>query len=960
MELQFHGLRGVTAVPVHEFTRHRFPPLLAAVAAALLAAVAGRALAGEVAGRITDAATGRALPNATVRIPELNRATRADRSGDYRFSDLPAGDYTVVAEYVGFGDASGKVAVQASGASSLPIALAGVAVGTGIEEVTVTRYRLAQATALQDKKSAKVIKESITADDAGKLPDQNAGDTLARVTGVAVTTDQGEGRYVTIRGIDAALSNVTIDGQTIGSPEGDTRRVAMDTIPANILSKLEVIKSVTPDLDGNAIGGTVNLVTPSAFDDPDGRSFSATADYGYSDLGEQHPWGASAAWSGVFADDRLGVVLSASYSDRKFNSENVQGGDPWTDDGGDYPYLIPDEQNIRDYLIRRVRKGFVANFEFRPNDTTRLHWRNIVNRYEDTELQPEVTYDYRNGDLENVTPTSGLFTEGEGKRENSERFEIQKILSSTIGGEFEIGRWTLALAATYGKTEQDTPYDNDYVFEADDVFPMTYDISDYYWHVDAPADFYDASLYEFDEAKRGHQLIEEKLKVGQIDLRRDIEWGDGHDGFIKGGAKYISRRNSSDQDMIVYDGFDGDDDFLLSQVAAAGNRSFYRDVRPYYTFGPYPDYRLAERFFRDNAGDFEVSAEDTVIESYGVDYSVKEDVTAGYLMASLDVGNATFVGGVRVERTETDFSAYDVQIVDGDAQDPPPQVTGTKNYTNWLPGLQMTWSIRDDLIARAAWTNTIGRPSYEQNVPFRIFEIEEDDPDVFEGAIEMGNPELDALESANYDLALEWYLRPTGILSGGLFYKDIDHPIFTRLQTLEDVTFEGRFYSELETEQAQNASNGNIFGIEFSYQQQFSMLPGFLRGLGVSVGYTWTDSEADAPGRSAKVPFFMQSEHVANAALFYEMAGLELRLGYAYRSEYLYALGDAVAEDLYIDRHGQLDFKASYDFTKQVGAFFQVNNITNEPLRYVSGTRARLAENEFYSWSMMAGVSVKF
>ena len=298
MELQFHGLRGVTAVPVHEFTRHRFPPLLAAVAAALLAAVAGRALAGEVAGRITDAATGRALPNATVRIPELNRATRADRSGDYRFSDLPAGDYTVVAEYVGFGDASGKVAVQASGASSLPIALAGVAVGTGIEEVTVTGYRLAQATALQDKKSAKVIKESITADDAGKLPDQNAGDTLARVTGVAVTTDQGEGRYVTIRGIDAALSNVTIDGQTIGSPEGDTRRVAMDTIPANILSKLEVIKSVTPDLDGNAIGGTVNLVTPSAFDDPDGRSFSATADYGYSDLGEQHPWGASAAWSG--------------------------------------------------------------------------------------------------------------------------------------------------------------------------------------------------------------------------------------------------------------------------------------------------------------------------------------------------------------------------------------------------------------------------------------------------------------------------------------------------------------------------------------------------------------------------------------------------------------------------------------------------------------------------------------
>ncbi len=926
---------------------------VAAIAAALACLHEG-ALAGEIAGRITDATTGRPLPNATVRIQELNRTVKSDRSGAYRITDVPAGSYTVEAEFVGFADNSTSVTVAATGVATQAIALS----GANIEEVTVTGYRLAQATALQDKKSAKYIKESVTADDAGKLPDQNAGDTLARVTGVSVTTDQGEGRYVTIRGIDAALSNVTIDGQTIGSPEGDTRRVAMDTVPANILSKLEVIKSVTPDLDGNAIGGTINLVTPSAFDDPDGRSFAATTDYGYSDLGGHHPWGANAAWSGVFADDRFGIVLSASYSDRKFSSENVQGGDPWTDDDGDYPYLIPDEQNIRDYLIRRVRKGFVANFEFRPNDATKLHWRNIINRYEDTELQPEITYDYRNGDLENVTPTSGLFTEGEGKRENSERLEIQKILSSTLGGEFEIGNWTLNLAAIYGKTEQDTPYDNDYVFEADDTFPMTYDISDYYWHVDAPAGFYDAAGYEFDEAARGHQLIEEKLRIGQVDLRRDIEWGDGRSGFLKGGAKLISRKLTSDQDMIVYDGFDGD--FLLSQVAHAGNRDFYRDIRPYYTFGPYPDYRLAERFFRDNEASFEVNPEDTITESYGVDYRVKEDVTAGYLMASLDIGNATFIGGVRVERTETDFDAYDVQIVDGDAQDPPPQVTGTKNYTNWMPGLQMTWSIRDDLIARAAWTNTIGRPSYEQNVPFRIFEIEEDDPGVYEGAIEMGNSDLDALESTNYDLALEWYLRPTGILSGGLFYKDIDHPIFTRIQTLEDVNFEGRFYSELEIEQSQNARNGNIFGVELAYQQQFSMLPGLLRGLGISVGYTWTDSEADAPDRTEKVPFFQQSEHVGNVAIFYELAGLEMRLGYAWRSEYLYALGDNVGEDLYIDTHGQLDFKASYQFTKNVGAFFQVNNITNEPLRYLSGTRARLAENEIYSWSMLAGINIKF
>ncbi|MET0533294.1 MAG: carboxypeptidase regulatory-like domain-containing protein, partial [Steroidobacter sp.] len=414
--------------------RHCYPFVAAAVAAALSVPLTP-AWSGDLVGRVTDASTGRPLPNATVRIPQLGRTTTADRSGAYRFSDVPGGTHSVEVEYVGFSTTRNDVTVPETGEVAQAFAVGAANAELGLEEVTVTGYRLAQITALQDKKSSQTIKESVTADDAGKLPDQNAGETLARVTGVAVSTDQGEGRYVTIRGIDAALSNVTIDGQLIGSPEGDTRRVALDTVPANILSKLEVVKAATPDLDGNAIGGTINLVTPSVFDDPDGRFFSATADYGYYDLGGQNPWGGSIGWGNTF-NDRFGILLSASYSDREFNSHNLQGGDPWEEEGD---YLVPDEMGLRDYLIRRVRKGFVANFEFRPNDDVRLHWRNLYNRYEDTEQQPEVVYDYRNGDLEDQTPTSGTFTEGEGERLNTKRYEIQSILSSSLGGEFDIG-----------------------------------------------------------------------------------------------------------------------------------------------------------------------------------------------------------------------------------------------------------------------------------------------------------------------------------------------------------------------------------------------------------------------------------------------------------------------------------------------------------------------------------------
>jgi len=231
---------------------------------------------------------------------------------------------------------------------------------------------------------------------------------------------------------------------------------------------------------------------------------------------------------------------------------------------------------------------------------------------------------------------------------------------------------------------------------------------------------------------------------------------------------------------------------------------------------------------------------------------------------------------------------------------------------------------------------------------------------VYEGAIEMGNSNLDPLESANYDLAMEWYLEPAGLLSAGVFYKDIKNPIFTRIQTLEDIDFEGRSYSELEIEQPLNARSGEIIGVELGFQQQFSNLPGFWRGFGVSVSYTWTDSEAEVFDRDDKVPFFLQSEHIGNVAVFYEVNGIELRLAYAYRSDYLDSLGNTAAEDLYVAEHGQLDFKASYQISDQMSAFFQIQNINDEPLRFYSGDKSRLAENEIYSWNMLAGMSFKF
>lgn len=903
-------------------------------------------------GQVSDTLTGRPLPSAEVTIVELGRSTITETSGAFTFTDVPPGSYTVSARFGGYESAQRSIQVAAGETAVADIGLAAIG---ATEEVVVTGYRAAQANAIQDKRMSDMIKETLTADDAGKLPDQNVAEALRRVTGVTSTVDQGEGRYVTVRGIDPSYTNITLDSQVIGSPE-DTRRVSLDTIPAEVLSRVEVIKAVTPDMDGHSVGGSINIITPSAFDDPDGRFFSATADYGRYDLGGENPYSLAAGYGQVFGPAKQwGIVISASYSDRDFTTDNLQGGDPWEDEGG---FLIPDELVLRDYRIERLRSGVVANLEFRPNDDTRLYLRNLFNRFEDTEVQAETIYAYRNGDLENQTPTSGTFTEGEGERLISDRNEVQTIRTSSLGGEFVLGNWVLEGSVTLGEGKQDTGRDREWSFEMADVLPMDYDTSSLFFTVDTTAEFNDPGFYEFNEYLRGGQIITEDVTAFQLDLERGLDVGEN--GLtLKFGAKQVERDKKSDQNMDVFDGYV--DDLTLDGFTEAGRSDFYCS-EVCYDFGPRILFSSIDQFYSDNSSGFEQSDADTIVESFGVDFQVTEEVTAAYVMGTMDFGNSTVVAGVRFEDTQTDFSAYDLVFVDGDAE-PPVPVSGRESYSHWLPSLHLRTELSDTLLLRAAWTNTLGRPSYELNAPFRIFEIDEDPdaPGEFEGEAEAGNPDLQPLESSNLDLALEWYMESGGILAVGVFYKDIEHPIYTSVTEIEDADFEGRFFTELVLVTTDNAESGEIFGVEFNYQQQFLSLPGFWNGFGVAFNYTYADSEAQVFGRSDKLPFFLQSEHIGNAAVFFERSGFEARLAYTYYSSYLDAVGDDSTNDLYLDDRGQLDFKGSYDFTQHWSAYVELLNLTDEPLRFFSGKDSgRLAENEIYGWNAIAGVRVRF
>ena len=936
-------------VPVIRRVPRKLNPLALAVVAAL---TAPPALAGTLVGQVVDAVSGRPVPDAAVTLDGTSRSTTTDRSGRFWLPDVPAGSRSVRVRSVGFGEGTATVAVPETGEARVDVSLSAV---TEFEEVVVVGFRLAQVSALQAKKTATGVLDAVTADDAGKLPDINAAESLQRVPGTSITIDQGEGRYVSIRGIDAGLNNVMIDGQTIGAPEGESRRIALDTIPSDVLSRLEVFKTVTPDMDANAIGGAVNLVTPSAFDHAETSRVTGSAEIGYYDLNGESPWAAALNYSGRFGgDERFGIVVSGSYSQRDYRSENIQGGAEWEEEGD---FLIPDEYVLRDYELERIRQGVVVNLEYRPSDQLSLYWRNLLNEFRDTEERQQAIIDYRNGDLLDQTPTSGTFTEAEGERLVKYRREEQSIFNSTLGGEYRVGSTTVSGSLTYGEAKQDTPFDNEWSFESSDPFPATYDTSNFFWRVDGGEPFADAAAYEFNEISRADQLVEEELLIAQADLRKELDFG-STPGFLKLGLKYTSRDKESDATGVVYDGFDGD--FTLDTVSRPGRKDFLTSVRNYYPYGPRIDYRAAEDVFSGENPAFEVSDLDSLEESLAADYTASEEIGAGYVMAGAELGRWSVVGGVRVEWTGADYGAYDLVFEDGDLV--PELATfrkGSNSYTNYLPNLQARINARDDVIVRLAWTNTIGRPAYESLVPLREFEIDPDGDGGFEGSVVEGNPELDPLESMNFDASVEWYLLPAGLISAAVFYKDIDNPIYTEVTELEDETYEGTFFSELSIERPRNASSGEIFGIELNLQQQFARLPSPLDGFGVALNFTWTDSEATVFGRSKKVPFFLQPDQVGNFAVFYEKYGFEGRLAWAWRSEYLDEVAGDASQDIYVDDHSQLDLKLAYGPGETWKAYVEFRNLTDEPWRYLNGNK-RLAENEIYSWDAMAGVQVKF
>ncbi len=931
----------------------RLTPRLLAVSLAVLT-LSPFSAAANLSGRVRDANTNAYLLGATVTLRELSLEATTDREGGFVFNDLAAGTYTLATAYLGYTDVTQSVTVPADSTRLLDVTIGAELVKLG--RFVVEGAREGQARALQQKRSANMIMDAVSADAVGKFPDGNAAEALRRVPGVSLEIDQSEGRFVVIRGVDAALNNVTLNGQNVGSPAEQGRRgLAMDSVPADLISRLEVVKAVTPDRDHNAIGGSVNIVTQSAFDRAEPFAFGSLS-AGYNDFAGEWGWQAGSVTLGrVFGPQRKwGIIGGASYSSREYASQTSDAID-WSAANG---LFRPATQESFDYEIERTRLGANVALEYRPQEAHQFYIRYNYNEFTDEEGRQKTGFNFALGTLTNQTPASGTYSQGRATKEYRDYKQNHMIDALAIGGRSHFAegyQWEWQVGNS--QAERETPRRVDWEFRsAANAFPNSYVLGGTIPIITPNAAFYSAASYPFRRARFRTDREDEEVFSAQADVRRDARLG-AMNGFWKVGAKFVKSEKNQDRSNANYTLAAGAANlFTLGDAGLAGAEpgGF---MRGRYRLGPTINLSALQSYFRSNPGRFTYDANGSFDNSITADYDATEEVRSAYGMASVNVTPTfTVVAGLRVEQTDARYAANEINTRAG-------TFTGfnrielTKDYTQALPGIHLNWRPTRQVAVRAAWTNTYGRTNYTDLAPRNVLDSVDLGGGVFEGSLSSGHPGLKPFESMNFDVAAEYYLKSAGIVSVGLFRKRIENPVYRRSDTLFNTTYGGRNFSRLGVTRPENAGTGRINGLEVNYQQFFNALPGVLSGFGVNFNYTITDSSVTVFGRSDKLPFFKQSDEIGNIALLYEKYGFEARIALSFNAAYLESVGNTRASDEYTDRRRPVDVKLSYRINPRLRVFVDALNVNREPLRTYAGEPGRSSGYEIYSWNANVGVN---
>ncbi len=817
--------------------------------------------------------------------------------------------------------------------------LAGAAAATELDRVEVRPQLESQTRAVDLKRSSDAIQDAVSSDAMGVYPDKNVAESLQRLPGVSVTRDQGEGRFVVVRGLDANLNSVSIDGVSVGTPEDSSRAAPLDVIPSDSTERLRVVKSPTPDMPGDAIGGAILVESASAFD-RDGRSLRGKLEASHQDLSGHTSPKAAFNYSEVFAD-AFGVALGVNYQNRTFESDNseVEYGEY---DGGSEDDLFATSLQHRKYEIERKRIGANLNFDWRPNEDSQYYLRTLYSQFDDAETRQRTLFNFGDGEVtalgNNQFRVDDLPADAIQKRMRY-RTKKENTFATSLGGENRLTNAVLDYKVGYTRTEERVNDEMEARFEynGDDLAATVDQNSGIPRYTLSDAGWMDNGNYDVDRFVLSPKRVDDKEHSAQVNIRFDGDSSSYKFGLL---GRWRDRDVDTDERELRVGPDVALSDWTTSTPDHRGG-----------SLGQGMSSDAMRRYWAQFGSQYSARPQDVganAMTSLEEDYTASEDIFATYAMGTWDIGSLRVIGGVRVENTQFQATGNQVDVAANGRSYTVTPLTDDRSYTNVLPGLHLRYDAGSDWVLRAAANKTVSRPSFGDIAP-RIGYNRGDEE------VRLGNPELDPYESKNLDLSFERYIGSTGILSLGLFHKTIDGYI---VNTVSDSDPD---YPGFEVTRVINGDKAKVYGAEFNWQQQLSFLPSGWDGLLVGASGTWLDTDFD-PGLEdrADEDFTLPraSRHVYSAHVGYEKDGFSTRLAAVYRSEYLDTLGDSRAYDIFVAPNTQLDFTLDYKITANVSMYVEAQNLLDKPLELYQGVRSRTLQNEEYGRTYALGLKV--
>ncbi len=899
---------------------------------------------GIIKGRVLDP-DNLALPGANVFIETTHKGAVTDNYGYYTITGIPGGAYELTVTYIGFISEKKQIVVEPGKTAVVNFSLkAGI---VELSEVVVTGQLYGQSKALNTQMNKPSISNIISSDQVGRFPDANIGDALKRIPGINVQYDQGEARFGNIRGTAPQYNSVMVNGERIPSAEAEDRTVQLDLVPADMIQAIEVNKAVTPDMDADAIGGSVNLVTRSA---PYDRRMSFTLGSGYNMLAEKPIYNGALILGDRFFNNKLGIIASASYYNHDLGSDNFEAEWDYMDENNKDGSAFAEETQIRQYYLQRIRQSYSLSLDYKPNANHTLFANGIYNHRNDWEnryrtVYKDIEYDEDSDSWMGVMEKE---TKGGNPDTKNARLEDQRMMSFALGGDHQFGNIRADWTASYSKASEERPNERYIGYEVEDL-TFTTDFSDQ----GAPkitgvspassADF--SPDYSFAEITEEFQFTEDIDKNFKLNFTIPMLENE-YKNSLKVGVRYKGKEKMRDNKKLEYAPLD-EDAFNAATLNHLEDLTKDNFLAGDYATGKQVSEEYLAGLDLTNASLFE---EEEDIEEKSENFNATEDVIGGYVMLNQNIGPKLFlIAGVRIEQTSLEYQGYEF---DADEETATQTEKVSDSYLNVLPGLHLKYDFNKTAILRAAWTNTLARPNYFALVPFKAIEREDNE-------IAIGNPDLIPTTSMNFDLMFEKYFRTIGIVSAGVFYKDIKD--FIVIETREDYLFEGTTWDTYS--RPINGGNAGIFGFEFAAQRQLDFLPGFLKGFGVYANYTYTTSSVSdfrIEGREDDDDISLPgtAEHTLNGSLSYDSKRFSFRASANYTTAFVDEFGEEKFYDRYYDKAIHLDINANYAVTPEIRVYAEANNLLNQPLHYYQGISSRLMQAEYYNVRFQLGAKL--